>query len=238
MPDRASPLPPPTPLARLRRGLSDHIRQVVYGGNDGIVTTFAVVAGFAGAEADGAGQIGAIAVLVFGLANLFADATSMGLGEFLSDRSARSRWDVARARLRDHDGLADALADRGMDGDDARTMAAILARNPGLQADLALRFLHGLDRPPDGSSMLRAAVTFVSFLAFGVIPLSPYLAGGGPEPETFAISVAATGVALVLLGLLRWRATGATAARAVGETVAVGGFCALVAYIVGALVGG
>ncbi len=73
--------------AHAQSRLQEFLKQIVYGGNDGIVTTFAIVAGFAGASADGVAQIGGVAVLVFGLANLFADAVSMGLGEFLSLRS-------------------------------------------------------------------------------------------------------------------------------------------------------
>ena len=53
---------------------SEYLREIVYGGVDGIVTTFAVVAGFAGANAGSqVGGLGALAVLLFGLANLFAD---------------------------------------------------------------------------------------------------------------------------------------------------------------------
>ncbi|WP_439103659.1 VIT1/CCC1 transporter family protein, partial [Celeribacter marinus] len=89
---------------------TDHLKQIVYGGNDGIVTTFAIVAGFAGAESQGAAQIGALAVLLFGLANLFADATSMGLGEFLSARAARDMIKRRRATLaRDPASQVDAL---------------------------------------------------------------------------------------------------------------------------------
>ncbi len=77
---------------------SEFLREIVYGGNDGIVTTFAVVAGFAGAGAAGAAVIGGIAVLLFGLANLFADATSMALGAFLSARSEADIYRAARER--------------------------------------------------------------------------------------------------------------------------------------------
>ena len=59
--------------------IAEFIKQIIYGGNDGIVTTFAVVAGFAGAGASGIAEIGGIAVLLFGLANLFADGAAMGL---------------------------------------------------------------------------------------------------------------------------------------------------------------
>lgn len=59
--------------------MQEHLKQIVYGGNDGIVTTFAVVAGFAGHGAEGSAAVGGAAVrglftfvgfLVFGLAPL------------------------------------------------------------------------------------------------------------------------------------------------------------------------
>jgi len=61
-----------------------YIRDVVYGANDGIITTFAVVAGVTG------GALSARAVLIVGVANLFADGLSMGVGNYLSIRSNES----------------------------------------------------------------------------------------------------------------------------------------------------
>ncbi|MFC5368447.1 VIT1/CCC1 transporter family protein [Salinirubrum litoreum] len=58
-----------------------YIAEVVYGANDGIVTTFAVVAGVAGAALDPR------IVLILGTANLLADGFSMGMSNFLSRRS-------------------------------------------------------------------------------------------------------------------------------------------------------
>ncbi len=70
--------------------LSEYLREIVYGGNDGIVTTFAVVAGFTGASAgEHIIDISVLAVLLFGMANLFADGVSMGLGNFLAIRSQK-----------------------------------------------------------------------------------------------------------------------------------------------------
>lgn len=70
------------------RGLLDtarhYIRDVIYGANDGIITTFAVVAGVTG------GALTARAVLIVGVANLLADALSMGVGNYLSIRSHES----------------------------------------------------------------------------------------------------------------------------------------------------
>ena len=78
--------------------LQEYLKQIVYGGNDGIVTTFSVVAGFAGFGSEGAATVGGVAVLLFGLANLFADGTAMGLGEFLSSLSERDVYRSERAR--------------------------------------------------------------------------------------------------------------------------------------------
>ena len=61
-----------------------YIGDVVYGANDGIITTFAVVAGVTG------GALSARAVLIVGAANLMADGLSMGVGNYLSIRSNES----------------------------------------------------------------------------------------------------------------------------------------------------
>src|SRR6188474_735474 len=63
-------------------GIAQHyIRDLVYGANDGIITTFAVVAGVTG------GTLQPVAVLVLGVANLLADGLSMGVGNYLGIRS-------------------------------------------------------------------------------------------------------------------------------------------------------
>jgi VIT1/CCC1 family predicted Fe2+/Mn2+ transporter len=58
-----------------------YLAEVIYGANDGIVTTFAVVAGVAGAALD------PTIVVILGVANLLADGFSMGMSNFLSTRS-------------------------------------------------------------------------------------------------------------------------------------------------------
>ena len=82
----------PTPPGRKRESLHvepsgllavsrHYIRDVVYGANDGVITTFAVVAGVTG------GTLNPVAVLVLGFANLLADGLSMGVGNYLGIRS-------------------------------------------------------------------------------------------------------------------------------------------------------
>ena len=61
-----------------------YIRDLVYGANDGLITTFAVVAGVVG------GGLSPRAMLIIGTANLVADGLSMGVGNYLSIRSNES----------------------------------------------------------------------------------------------------------------------------------------------------
>ena len=221
--------------------VQEHLKQIVYGGNDGIVTTFSVVAGFAGFGAEGAATVGGIAVLLFGLANLLADGTAMGLGEYLSSLSEADVYDAARtkelAEIRD-DAAAEAaeaveiLTARGLAAEDARSLAAIMARNPQFMADFMMQYEIGVAEPGGNGAAVRGLFTFAAFVGFGLAPLVPYFLLE-PVPSTFAVSVAATATAMAALGLLRWRVTTQTLARCLGETLLVGGICAAVAYAVG-----
>lgn len=76
------PMTPPLHEPRTVRGLFRHyLRDLVYGANDGIITTFAVVAGVAGAN------LQTRVILILGFANLLADGFSMGASNYLSIRS-------------------------------------------------------------------------------------------------------------------------------------------------------
>ncbi len=68
------------PHDEAHNSLGDYLKGVVFGGLDGILTSFAIVAGAAG------GKMSWEVVLVLGFSNIFADAISMGVGEYLSSQ--------------------------------------------------------------------------------------------------------------------------------------------------------
>ncbi|MDF1801425.1 VIT1/CCC1 transporter family protein [Thalassovita sp.] len=229
-----------------RTHFRDYLKQIIYGGNDGIVTTFAIVAGFAGANAEGVAQIGGVAVMIFGLANLFADAVSMGLGEFLSSRSAHDLYRARRTRRIQRittqpassiAELSETLTQKGLPQEEANHIATQLTKAPQLMAEMLLSHKHGVQPPEDDSPALNGLVTFVSFVLFGFLPLLPYLLREA-DAQSLTLSATATLTALAALGLLRWGATGDRLRVSVLETVGVGSLCAGVAYGVGWLVGG
>jgi VIT1/CCC1 family predicted Fe2+/Mn2+ transporter len=76
-------------LRRYLHRFTSYVDEFVYGANDGIITTFAVVSGASGA------QLGEKAIIILGIANLIADGFSMGASSFLA---INTEADVSRAQ--------------------------------------------------------------------------------------------------------------------------------------------
>jgi len=169
-----------------------YIRDLVYGANDGLITTFAVVTGVAG------GALPQIAVLVIGAANLAADGVSMGVGNFLSIR--------ADERAREADGLPELETYPWKHG-----MATLVAFVVAGAVPL-LPYLLPLD--PTGRLTASTVMTFVALFGLGglrgVVTRDPWWRTG---LETLVlgvlVAVAAYGAGLLVATVMR--GTGAPA---------------------------
>lgn len=222
---------------------SAYLKEIVYGGVDGIVTTFAVVAGFTGAQADPGttGAISSVAVLLFGFANLFADATSMGLGNVLSMRADQDVY--RREKRREHYEIKNneefekaetvhILQEKGFTKKDSQILATIYAKNPEYWTDFMMNHELEMGNPEHDNPWLTGLATFVAFIVFGIIPLLPYIFLR-ESSDIFLIASSSAFLALVLLGVLRWVTTRETIFRSIGEIVLLGGVSAIVAFLVG-----
>lgn len=235
---------------RLTGAFKDYFKEVIYGGIDGIVTTFAVVAGFAGAALsnDATTQLSFLIVLLFGLANLFADAASMGLGNFLSVRSEKDLYRVNRRK--EQEGLrADPesereqtvriLQEKGFSFEDAATLADTYKHNEDYWLDFMMHHKQELSDPRGDNEIFTGLATFFSFMVFGAIPLLPFiLQQNGDAATAFTYSCIGTFVALVVLGLMKWRVIGDRLTASLTEVVLVGGTAAILAYYVGTFFAG
>ena len=223
---------------------STYLKEIVYGGNDGIVTTFAVVAGFAGAQQGAAiPQIPLLSVLLFGMANLFADGVSMSLGSFLSLRSekdvyrsekAKELHEIAHSTAFEKEETIEILEKKGFRETDAKAMAAIYEKNPSYWAQFMMHEELELPNPEKENPLAVGIATFLSFVSFGIIPLLPYIVMPGAS-NLFMISVGFTGSSLLLLGALRYMVSKRSLPKALFETLLIGGTAASVAYLVGTL---
>jgi VIT1/CCC1 family predicted Fe2+/Mn2+ transporter len=222
--------------------VSEYLREIVYGGVDGIVTTFAVVAGFTGASAGAnTAKYSIAAVLLFGLANLFADGASMGLGNFLSIRSDKKVYKNARKKeahevktnreeeIQETEFL---LQEKGFSEDDAKKLTAIYQKNDEYWTDFMMHYELEMDDPGNENPLFTGFATFFSFIVFGFVPLIPYLFVFEVQ-SAFIGSIVATLIALIVLGILRFVTTKEKPLPAIAEMVLLGGTSAVIAYIVG-----
>lgn len=220
--------------------LGEFIHDVVYGGNDGIVTTFAVVAGTMGAD------LPRYIVIILGLANLFADGSSMATGAYLSLRAERDQYkrirkeeakeidedpEVEREEVREY------FANRGIAGKNLSSLVDIITGNREVWLDVMMHTEHGMTEETGSRPVLHGFITFLSFVIFGAIPLIPYMFPFAQE-QRFSVSIVSTLFALLILGLTRSIVTRENLIRGPLEIVSVGALGAVVAYIVGVLLKG
>ena len=220
-----------------------YIKSVVYGGLDGIITTFAVVAGVNGAS------LSAGVVLILGFANLVADGLSMAIGDYLSTKSeqeyqkaerAREQWEVDNYPEGEKKELRELYEAKGIPEADARQMVETVARHPKAWVDIMMVEELGI-LADEESPLKNALTTFVSFAVFGFMPLlTSVLAQFVPflRQNSFTVSIALVGVTLFALGAVKTKITGRPWFASGLETLVVGGITAAAAWGVGKLLGG
>ena len=223
---------------------STFIKEIVYGGTDGIVTTFAVIAGFSGANiGDAALNLSIISVLLFGLANLIADGAAMGLGNYLSIRSSQKLYEhhynkeVKETKLNTSFEIKETeyiLKEQGFEENDAITMTHIMSKNEEFWVKFMLQHECDIEDPSNEAPLYNGLATFLSFVFFGFMPLIPYFYNS-PIKETFIYASFCTLIALIMLGILRAIITKENIFRSIIETILVGGTAASLAYLVGYL---
>lgn len=215
-----------------------YISEFVYGSIDGVITTFAVVAGASGANLDGS------VVIILGMANLIADGFSMSVGNFFSTQASRDNydrnrkvedWEIDNLRENEVDEIRQIYAAKGFSGDLLEQIVEKITSNRELWLDTMMREELGLIKD-DKTPLKTATVTFLSFVFIGIIPLIAYLFGAsvsGGAQKLFLVSCISTGFALLLIGQMKSIVTAKSRWRGSLETVLLGGLAAFVAYYVG-----
>lgn len=221
-------------LALARR--PSHLRDVVYGGIDGAVTTLAIVAGVEGAG------LSPRVIVALGVANVLADGFSMAAGNFAGTRAEAEETARLRAVEERHIDLApegereelwQILAAKGLSGADLDRAGTAIARNRRAWIELMLTDEYGVS--PATPAPLRAALaTFGAFLLAGMVPLTPFLLG---MPAAFEVSIVATMAVFALIGAARSRWSLRAWWQTALETLAIGGVAAAIAFSVGRLFG-
>jgi vacuolar iron transporter family protein len=216
-----------------------YLRDFVYGGIDGAITTFAVVAGVAGAE------LAATVVIILGGANLLADGFSMAVGNYLASRAERQERERAhrdeQRQIRlvpegEREEIRQIFAAKGFEGAELERVVDVITSDPVLWADTMMREELGYSIA-ERDEVRAALTTLVAFITVGFLPLSVYvydLVAPGEMDDAFAWSAVMTAVAFAAVGGMKSRFVDQSWWRSALETVVVGGVAAALAYGTGA----
>jgi vacuolar iron transporter family protein len=229
-------------LARLEgrhRSGGNALRAAVLGANDGLVSNLSLVMGVAGAEVAGS------TILLTGLAGLVAGACSMAMGEWLSVTSSRELAqqqiaieadELQRIPEEELEEMVLIYQAKGLDEATARTLAERLMANKETALDTLTREELGID-PEDlgGSPWAAAAASFGLFATGAIFPVAPYFVLGGLA--ALAVALAASGLALALIGAGTSLFTGRSIAFSSGRQLLIGYAAAAITYGIGRLVG-
>jgi VIT1/CCC1 family predicted Fe2+/Mn2+ transporter len=212
----------------------NYLRDWIYGGIDGSVTTFAVVTGVLGAH------LSPIVIVIMGFANLVGDGFSMAASNFLGTKSEHD--DVTRLETieRRHIELApegereevrQIFAAKGFAGTDLERVVELITSDPDRWVRTMLTEEYGLPLQPR-SPWMAAATTFSAFAICGIVPLIPFLIG---FRNSFAVSIALTGAVFFIIGSIKSKWSTVAWWRSGISTLLVGGIAAGLAYAVGVI---
>ena len=168
----------------MRIGLADedgelnlNMRELVFGFNDGLVSTFAFVAGLAGAK------LATGLILLVGLISALASALSMGFGAWLSTKSEREAYEAELAAqetvLEEHPKQKRAelkayLTSLGLSGTTLTNAVRAISKNRIAWASLIMRDVKGKENSRAHSPMRDSIFMFVAFIFGALFPLLPY----------------------------------------------------------------
>jgi VIT1/CCC1 family predicted Fe2+/Mn2+ transporter len=220
---------------RRRASLLGDVREAIFGAQDGLVSTLAVVSTVSGATHD------RYAILVAGIATALAGIFSMAAGEYLSSKSQREvalaqiavdREKVATKRHAAQAELAFMLEEEGLQDDEASVVAAIIARHPEVLLNTKVEKEFGMSVEEASGSPLQGALVMGAAFGLGALaPILPYVLL--PVPVAIYGSLIATGAVLFGIGVVKTRWTRGNPVLSGVEILLVGAFAGIVGFLFG-----
>ena len=224
-------------LAEERRtsSLLGEIREVVFGAQDGLVSTLAVVATVAGASGN------AYAVVVAGIATGLAGIFSMAAGEYIGSKSQREIFDAQvgdeREEIVERPGEAEAevafmLAEEGLGEEDAARVAEIMARHPEVLLRTMVTRELGIQVDEAHGGVLRGALFMGAAFGLGAaVPVLPFLVL--PIGSALPMALVLTGAVLFGIGVIKTRWTQRSAFASGLEVLALAAIAGIAGYLFG-----
>ncbi len=218
---------------------SESVRDVVIGMSDGLTVPFALAAGLSGAVDS------TTVIITAGLAEVAAGAIAMGLGGYLAAKTDAEHYDNEREieiretydiPEKEREEVAIVFRQYGLPETTVQEVVDGISGDRDRWVDFMMRFELGLEKPDRGRALNSALTIAISYIAGGMIPLSPYFFINSLH-NALLVSVLVTLLALAVFGYIKGRFTGSTPFRSAWQTVGVGGLAATAAFTLAKLLG-
>jgi VIT1/CCC1 family predicted Fe2+/Mn2+ transporter len=230
--------PPPIPPDDYENHLGksrQYMRDIILGVNDGLVSTFLLVAGVVG------GGLTATQVLLTGVAGALAGMISMGIGEYLATKSQEEVFE-AEMKLetkhlkehRDHerDELRHMFGAIGLEGDDLESVVHIIDKSDEAMLGVMAGLEFGVVDTEKRNSFLAAFASAGLFLAGALPSVVPFAFLDDTGTALFVAGVL-TGIGLVIVGAAKTTMTKTNPLTASFENLSIGIAGGVLSYLVG-----
>ena len=216
-----------------------YLGEFVYGGIDGCVTTFAVVAGAVGAGLDSA------IIIILGFANLLADGFAMSVGAYLSSKSQIDNyrkhkqveyWEVDNLPEAETEEVRDIFRAKGFEGELLEKVVEVITADKDRWVDTMMKEELNMSEE-EKSPFKMGLVTYVAFILIGLIPLLTYVWDYfyPIDGNLFLITSVLAAIGFIIVGFFKTYVTETTVWKGVLETLLLGAIAATVAFYVGDL---
>lgn len=213
---------------------SDLLRDVVIGMSDGLTVPFALAAGLSGAVANSS------IIVIAGIAEIAAGGIAMGLGGYLSGKTEQDHYNSELKREYDEVEhkpevermeVKEIFQNIGLSEELQQKATNEIIKDKKHWVDFMMKFELGLDEPNPKRARNSAFNIGLSYVAGGIIPLSPYFFIDDSK-EALKISVVATLICLFTFGYFKSKITGVAPVSGALKVTLIGALAAAAAYAV------
>jgi VIT1/CCC1 family predicted Fe2+/Mn2+ transporter len=219
---------------------SDLIRDIVIGMSDGLTVPFALAAGLSGAV-DSTSLI-----IIAGLAEIAAGSIAMGLGGYLAGKTEidhynselkREHEEVERVPQREKEEVKDFFANLGLSEEVQNQAVEEMTKDKDKWVDFMMKYELGLDKPDEKRARKSAFNIGISYIAGGIIPLSPYFFATNGITG-LKISAVVTLICLFIFGYFKSKITGVSPLGGGLRVMLIGALAAACAFAIARLIEG
>jgi vacuolar iron transporter family protein len=211
---------------------SDLLRDVVIGMSDGLTVPFALAAGLSGAVDQSS------IIVIAGIAEIAAGSIAMGLGGYLAGKTEQDHYssevkreydEVENLRHKEIEETKEFFANIGLSPALQQQATDEIAQDKDRWVDFMMKYELGLDKPDPKRATKSALNIGLSYIAGGIIPLSPYFFIAD-SAQALKISVIATLICLFVFGYFKSKITGVNAIWGALKVTLIGAVAAAAAF--------